>query len=255
MTCLIYQYWSGDMPAYATLSPRMMRAYAERIGAEYRFDQDPDFFRFKYAQYYHALRPVHDPAFDAYDQVLFVDMDVFPAFDLTQSIFEGRTADIGMVEEVSQPKLRQVATGPITSARDLRWARVAEALYGVRLPRTEEGLPRVFNSGVVHYTRAGLETARRVFPSIKAYTLAMRLAALPRFYRLDQNYLGVAAFRPPLRFEAMPLSWNAQVRSAPDGGWSLDRPGEEIRLLHVQTKDRNALTEAELEARLASVVA
>lgn len=253
MTCLIYQYWSGPMPTYAMLSSRMMRAYAEQIGAAYRFDRDPDYFRFKYAQYYHALRPIHDAAFLAYDQVLFVDMDVFPARGLTRSIFDARKGDIGMVEEVSQPRLRQAATGPITGTRDLRWARVSEALYGVRLPRADAGLPRVFNSGVVHYTRAGLEMARRVFPSIKVYTLAMRLAALPRFYRLDQNYLGVAAFRPPLSFEAMPLGWNVQVRSGPDGGWSVDRLGEESRLLHVQTQDRKELSEQELEDRLAEI--
>jgi hypothetical protein len=241
------------MPIYAALSSRKMRAYADRIGAEYRFDADPDFFRFKYARYYHALRPVFDDAFLAYDQVLFVDMDVFPVEGLRLSIFDGRHGDIGMVEEVSQPVLRQASNGPITTARDLSWARVAEALYGVRLPRTEDGLPRVFNSGVVHYTRAGLQAARRAFPSIRGYSLAMRLAALPRFYRLDQNYLGVAAFRTPLKVEQMPLSWNAQVRGTAKFGWSLDRPGAETRFLHVQTHDRKHLSEAELEAKLAAV--
>ena len=37
---IIYQYWKGPMKPGVVASTRLMKEYADRIGAEYRFDHN-----------------------------------------------------------------------------------------------------------------------------------------------------------------------------------------------------------------------
>ena len=54
-------------------------------------------------RYFAALLPVLKPDFDKYDSILYVDMDVMPAPDLKQNIFDLAEGHIMMSEEfVSQ---------------------------------------------------------------------------------------------------------------------------------------------------------
>ncbi len=213
MRRLIYQYWTGRMPPYATVSRDLFASYARDIGAEYLFEQDPKYFRSRYARYYNALRPIFDVDFHTFDQVLFVDMDVIPLQSTEANIFEASLGQIGMVEEVDQPELRSNMLGKINHNNDLRWAKVVKRFWGVQVPLDAQGRPRVFNSGVVLYSKAGLQFARKNFPSVKAYQYGMTLAGLPRFYRLDQNYLGAFVGKNGCDFSCLPAVWNSQVTS------------------------------------------
>ncbi len=246
MKGLIYQYWRGALPGYAQLSQRLFRDYAEAHGLDYRFDDNPDFFTGKYAEYYHVLRPLYDPWFHQFDRVLYLDMDVFPTQTASGAIFAEEIGHLAMAEERDQPLLRQSVTGPINARNDARWAGLLSRLYGVQVPRTDMGAPRVFNSGVVLYSGDGMRACPPLFPNRRLYGLMIRLAGLPRFYRLDQNYLGLAAFRPGVQFTELPDIWNAQVRSATGGGYEHVAPTGPAQFVHLQTRDRGDLSDAEI---------
>ena len=251
MSRLIYQYWSGEMPIYAQVSKDLFTTYAEKCGAEYRFDQDPQFFKSKYSQYYNALRPIFDPAFHHYDQVLFVDMDVVPVLGLDADIFATTRAQIAMVQEVDQPQLRSNMRGNITTKNDLRWAKVVNFFWGVQVPLDPLGRPRVYNSGVVLYSKSGLNFARKAFASVKTYQYLMTLVALPRFYRLDQNYLGAFVGRTGCDFSELSADWNSQVTSisTADGkGLIMDTRTSSSKFIHMQHAKgiKNNMTRADV---------
>src|SRR5210317_734580 len=121
---LIYQFWSGQVPFYARESSKAIKAYAEMIGAEYRFDDNPKPLPVPNAEYLNCFRPILDESFQEYDNVLFLDMDIFPREGITESIFDLSIKGIGICEEPQQPDLRESAKGPINSRADNRWASV-----------------------------------------------------------------------------------------------------------------------------------
>ncbi|WP_039017964.1 hypothetical protein [Halocynthiibacter namhaensis] len=246
MKRLIYQYWTGRMPSYAQVSKELFTSYARDSGAEYLFEQDPRYFRSKYARYYNALRPIFDLNFHAYDQVLFVDMDVIPLQNNDANIFETPIGQIGMVEEVDQPDLRLNMFGRINHNNDLRWAKVVKKIWGVQVPLDALNRPRVFNSGVVLYTKTGLQFARENFPSVKAYQYVMTLARLPRFYRLDQNYLGAFVGKHRCDYSCLASDWNSQITSAKTlSGENLlvDQRTASSKFIHMQHRGRNEMSQ------------
>lgn len=249
MKVLIYQYWSGDIPVYAKLGQRLMLAYANRIGAEYRFDHNPNFFPKKYAQYYSALRPVFDEEFHKYDKVLFVDMDIMPSDELSESIFEQTIEHFGMAQEKHQPVLREQSKISINSKNDKKWAKLLKLLWRIDVPKDKKQRPLVFNSGVVLYSRAGMQFAKKNFLKISLYNWMIRFAFLPKFYRLDQNYLGACAFLPNCEFTELSADWNSQVH------YSTNEKGERVlmdlrtsdtRFTHFQLRKRSGMTEEDI---------
>jgi hypothetical protein len=243
---LIYQFWKGEIPAYADLSRRLFAAYAERHGADYHFDDNPTFFTGKYAEYFHALRPVYDDAFLAYDRIIFVDSDVYPKAAASAGILHCPVEHIGMVEELS-PAIRQDRPKWITDAKERRWATISEVLFRSRPPRRPDGNPRAFNSGVIVYTREGLRTARASFPDRALYSLVMRLALLPRFYRLDQNYLGMACFRKGIRFTKLDPSWNRIVKATElDDKLKVTAASADTAFVHWQVRNRRDFSERQI---------
>jgi lipopolysaccharide biosynthesis glycosyltransferase len=80
----------------------------------------------------------------------------------------------------------------------------------VDLPRDEAGRLKVYNAGVVTFTRASLERARRQFVPFQRYIEAMRSAGLPRFYTVDQNYFH-AMMVAHLEYTELPARWNCQM--------------------------------------------
>ena len=76
MSNLIYQYYEGKVTTGVAAGVLLMKDYAERIGAEYIFDDNQGWI--KSNPYYGAFRPVIDPEFDKYDNILFADCDIIP---------------------------------------------------------------------------------------------------------------------------------------------------------------------------------
>lgn len=246
MKTLIYQFWKGEIPSYASLSSSLFKAYAQQHGADYRFDENPDFFKGKYSEYYHALRPIYDDSFLQYDRVIYIDADVYPKKTASADILTCPVEHIGMVEELAS-EIRDDRPKWLNDGNDDRWAMVSSGIFKSKLPRSEDEKPRIFNSGVIVYSREGLIAARRNFPNITAYSAAMRLAFLPRFYRLDQNYLGMACFRPGMQFTLLEQRWNRIVKAA-----SLDEsrlvksaPGD-TAFVHWQVRNRRDYSEQEI---------
>lgn len=252
MKTLIYQFWKGTIPAYASLSSRLFKEYAQRHGAAYRFDENPDFFKGKYSEYYHALRPIYDDDFLQYDRVIFIDADVYPKREASADILTASIDHIGMVEELD-PEIRGDRPRWLNDRNDHRWALVSGAVFRATPPRFPDGTTRAFNSGVIVYTREGILAARRSFPNITAYSAAMRLAFLPRFYRLDQNYLGTACFRKGMQMTVLEQRWNRIVKAETlNENRLVKTPRADTAFVHWQVRNRRDYSENEILALIES---
>jgi len=210
---LIYQYWDGDLLQGCQAGVDNMRAYAERIGAEYLFEHNPRFVTNLggYSPHYGSFKPIYDESFHKYDNVLFADTDVFAVDGLTESIFEGFDSDIGICTEPFQPKQRAKVPGPISRANDEKWAGFVLSRWGTAVPRTEDGLVKVYNSGVVLYSNAGLLKAADRFIAFDEYVSAIRASGLPGFYTSDQSYLHLMLDRTD--WVEMDNDWNRFIHA------------------------------------------
>ncbi len=251
MSNLIYQYWRGDIPEYVHAVKALFSAYAERVGADYLFEHNPKFIRTFNATYYSALRPVFDKRFHRYDNVLFADMDVVAVDALPHDIFREDFGHIAMAEEVEQPVLRTNMTGKIRSENDLKWASVAEQTWDCSIIRDDAQRPRVFNSGVVLYSQEGLKIARKYAPSMSYYQVKMQFSGVPKFYRLDQNYLNLIAAMPQVDFTVLDGHWNAQVNLVGTGHGNsklLNEVDQNSRFIHLQHSAKKDLSQEEIFA-------
>lgn len=213
MTNLIYQYWDGELNSGAIYGAKVMKEYADRIGAEYLFEHNP---RFRtdlgsYSAHYGQFKIVYDDFFAKYDKVLFADTDVFPIDGLVEDVFAGFEADLGICTEPYQPEARLTSTNHINSANDERWADAIWRSWGVSLPRTEKNLLKVYNSGVVLYTKHGIAKMRDRFMDFGSYTNFVRSKGLPDFYASDQGYLHAMMGICSLDYIEMDNGWNSYV--------------------------------------------
>ena len=167
-----------------------------------------------------------------------------------ENIFETEVRHIAMAEEPEQPEQRRFRTGMVTSAKDMHWLRLVQQHCGTSPPVNSQGFPKVYNSGVVLYTQTGLKAARDKFFSIDRYAALMHLAKLPKFYRLDQNFLGAASFIPGMFFDELPQHWNVRLRDdsylpeANDRRIIDSHMKDEPSFYHLQVRNKNKLTES-----------
>jgi|SRR6056300_59298 len=216
---LIYQYWDGDMRSGVEASVKNIKEYAKRIGVEHRFEHNPRYFANKMgteSKYYGAFRPIYDTDFDSYDNVLFLDADIFAVDGLEENLFDSFTGEIGMCTEPFQPKQRTITTGQITTQRDEHWAQILKNIWNVDLPRTEEGLLKVYNSGVVLYTKEARIKARKKFVDFNQYINTMRMSGTIQFYTLDQNYLHAMVFKGGFDLQELDNNWNSYIHYTSD---------------------------------------
>ena len=221
MKNIIYQCWDGELRPGVKASIKNIAEYAKRIGAEHRFEHNANHFKpilpFDYSKYYGAFKPIFSPEFDDYDNILFLDCDIFAVEGLTDSIFDVEMEGIGVCEELFQPQQRVITLGQITSERDEQWARVLNREYGTSLPRTEDGLLRVFNSGVVRYTKEARKIAQRRWVPFPVYIEMVRNNGLINFYALDQNYLHAMLYTGnDIKVNILSPDWNAYVHKTRD---------------------------------------
>jgi hypothetical protein len=219
MTNLIYQYWDGNVKDSVKAGSNSMRKYAEVIGSEYMFEDNPRYVNGKFGYYsahYGALKPVMESQFDKYDNILFADTDVFPVDGLTQSIFDDFTGDIGICTEPFQPKQRQITLGRITSKSDAKWAKVMKNTLGIDVPRTEEGLVTVYNTGVVLYNQKARKYAQENWLPFEKYVSIVKNAGLDSFYSCDQPYIHAMMFYSDLNIQEMDNGWNSYIHGTKD---------------------------------------
>jgi len=195
-----------------------MKAYAERIGAKHIFEHNPRWIKKqgmdfgKYTPHYGQFKVAFDPFFAKYDNILFVDTDVFAMDNLQVDIFEGFNADLAIAQEPKQPKMRQERIGThISTEWDEKWNKVVKQAYGKEMPRTDEGLLKVYNSGVVLYSRKGLDKIKETFAPFKEYVNLINSNHIPSFYGCDQPYLHCMMVAKELNWTELTVEWNEIV--------------------------------------------
>jgi hypothetical protein len=212
---LIYQYWDGKLQPGVTASVNAVKKYADRIGSEYIFEHNP---RWQtnlggYSTHYGAFKPIFEWG-DKYENILFLDADVFPIEGLEENIFDHKNFDIGICTEPFQPKQRTITLGKITSERDELWAQRIKKLWDIDVPRTEENLIEVFNTGVVLYSSTGIEKFKSQFISFEEYVKGV--SDLTSFYTCDQPYLHAMLFYKDLNLLQLDAGWNSYVHGTRD---------------------------------------
>ena len=222
MKNVIYQYWDGTVKPSCRAGVNNMKGYADYIGADYVFEENPQWLKSigmdfgNYSPHYGAFKPLWNKAYRDYDNILFCDTDVFTVSNIKENIFEDFRCDIGICEEPFQPKQRQITLGRITTQQDELWARTIEKAYTCKLPRTSEGLLKVYNSGMVLYSRYGAEHARRDWKKFDDYVKLIRSKPLDSFYTCDQPFLHAMIFATGMNYQIMDNKWNSYVHGTRD---------------------------------------
>lgn len=218
MKNLIYQFWNTqhqhgirkNLPGVKA-SWKSIKTYADRIGAVHLAEENPPLLHnLPAALYYGAFNPIFREEFHEYDNVLFVDSDVFAVDGLEENIFEGFDADIGVCFASLLPKLRaNTKVGKINKQQEELWTKSVEEKWNIKIPRTKEGYPKVCNSGVVLYSNAGMKTAKDTFLPFKEYiNYMLSIKELGEFYIGDENYLFVTLLTSKINFVELDNSWN-----------------------------------------------
>lgn len=242
---LIYSYWDGPVKESCLAGVSAMQEYADKIGVKYIFENNPNFLKGffgynfgGYSAHYGAFKPIFDQSFDEYDKVLFVDTDVFPIDGLTTNIFDEFHGEIGICDEPFQPKQRTITKGRITARQDELWAQLIKEQFGTNVPRTEEGLVRVFNTGMVLYSKQSRVKAREEWCDFKSYVELIQKNRLDSFYTCDQPYLHAMMYACNFDVQEMNNGWNSYIHYTRDVNheerYLCDWRNEETKFVHVQ---------------------
>lgn len=223
MKNVIYQYWDGKVRQSVHAGVAAMKKYADYVGADYVFEDNPNWLRSKvgadfgsYSPHYGAFKPLWSKKYREYDNILFCDTDIFPVDGATDNIFEEFNGQLGICEELWQPIQRTRTKGRITSAKDDLWAKTVEEAYGFTVPRTEDGLVRIFNTGVVIYSQDGATHAREKWDRFVNYVNLIRSKPLDSFYTCDQPYLHTMMLATGMDVHYMDKKWNSFIQGTRD---------------------------------------
>ena len=243
MRNLIYQYWDGNILPGVTAGSECMKEYAARIGAEYLFELNPRFVTNlgSYSPHYGSFKPIYTDSFHEYDNVLFTDTDVFPVDGLEENVFENFTAEMGICTEPFQPEQRKKIPGQISGAMDEKWAKVIKSHWGANMPRTPEGLLKVYNSGVVMYSNKGLKAARERFVPFKEYVDIIKSSGVSNFYTADQNYVHAMLTVAKMDYVELHPGWNSfihpyHIDASKTATKINDSRTEDTKFVHIQLR-------------------
>ena len=242
MKSIVYQCWVGPMRSGVEASKANMEEYCARIGADYRFDHNPHIAS-KLCDvpiYYEPFNMLVDPAFEEYDKVAAVDMDVFAVDGLTESLFDVPCGEIGICTEPYQPDYRASLHGHICKDKDELWAKIIKQKWGADMPRTEKGLLKVYNTGVVVFSKDGLRKAKEKFVPFQQYIDLMRTPRLSKFYTLAQDYVHAMLEVAHMAYVEMDNGWNSYVHYIGDPA-EVPRPvndcrTKDTRFVHIQLR-------------------
>lgn len=259
MKNLIYQYWDGKVRPSCKAGVKNMKEYAKRIGADHIFEDNPQFLKKhfgwnfgSYSPHYGAFKPIYDESFWEYDNVLFLDTDVFAVEGLIENIFDeiSPDKDLGICTEPLQPKLRTKTLGRISQQQDELWANVVEKIWRKPVKRTPEGLVEVYNTGVVLYTNKGLQTCRERFVPFQEYVNLISSRPLNSFYTCDQPYLHAMMFAKDLDFIELNNNWNSYIHYSRTKNkpmrYLVDNRTPKTKFVHIQFAGADNLNEDQL---------
>jgi len=244
MKTLIYQYWLGKPGIAVKAGSENMKAYAKLVGADYKLTTNPTWASKKCdePEYYNAFEPIYNPSFyEKYDKILFVDIDVFAVEGLDENIFDIDIGHIGFCDEPHKEKSHLTTKSPLNTKNDEAWNSVIKKYYKKEIPRNEAGQLKIFNSGVVLYTKKGLEQARNNFVPFQGYINICRKHGLPQFYSLDQNYLVSMLKIASLDYTILDAGWNSYIHYGEHVDKAKPRPvvdtrTDKTKFVHVQLR-------------------
>lgn len=246
MRNLIYQYYDGPVHPGTKASVGLMSQYAKAVGADHLFEQNPLWLRKqginlgRYTPHYGQFKVVFDPHFEQYDNVLFLDTDIFPIDGLTENIFDIDVGDIGICTEGLQPDLRKKISGPICHTADERWASVIKRVYDKNMPRRADGLLKVYNSGVVLYSKQGRLSCRERFVPFIEFHRQITSHGISDFYASDQGYLHAMLEVAQLNWIELDPGWNSYVHYKPETSGPnrpvIDTRTQSTKFVHVQLR-------------------
>ena len=239
MKNIIYQYWKGELKPGVLTSTKLMKQYAESIGAEYRFDHNLEIASktVNVPIYYEPANPLVDPSFGEYDNVALIDIDVFPVDDLKENLFDAHKGkDAGICTEPMQPHFREIYNvAGITSANDKHWAHLLKNTWDIDYSYDDKGRPMVYNTGVMIFSKAGLKKAKDTWPSFQEYVDKVRSYNFPNFFSLYQDYASAFLHMNGFEFERMDNDWNRYVHklgSSPNATVN-DTRSENTKFVHI----------------------
>lgn len=254
MKTAIYQYYDGQSTSGNDAGRKAMEEYATRIGADYIYEQDPrwrtDLGR--YSPHYGTFKPIYTDSFYEYDYIMYADTDVFPREGLEENIFEGFDAEVGICEEHNAPLARKLHTigGGINNKNDEKWCSVIKEVYGKDMPRTSSGLPKVYNSGMIVWSKQGMEKARKNFKKFASFQAVVKGAGLPDFYTCDQPYIHAMLEVCEFDWVTMPYKWNSSVHYDPASKVKprkiIDLREEDYNFVHIQMNGADNWSEEKL---------
>jgi hypothetical protein len=254
MKTMIYQFWDGEDKPGVLAGTELMREYADNIKSDYIFEKNPRWQKNlgRYSPHYGAFKPIFDEKMSKYDYVLFVDTDVVPRKSLNENIFDqfkNTDYDIGICEEWNAPKTRLNYTiAGINNTNDEKWVSLIEKTYSVKMPRTKEKLPKAFNSGVIVYSKNGMEKFRNNHITFKDYVSLIDNSGLPSFYTCDQPYIHSMLEICKFKWKIMNYKWNSSVHFKPGTKnlFGMGRPVIDLRnnhnFVHIQLNGKNGFS-------------
>jgi lipopolysaccharide biosynthesis glycosyltransferase len=247
MKHLIYQYYDGPVLPGTLASVNNIKKYADRIGAEYLFEENPNWIKGqnrnlgRYTPHYGQFKIIYEDFFDNYDSVLFLDSDIFAVENLEENIFNNDVGHIGICTEGLQPELRKkIKKGPISHISDEKFNQVIKHVYNRELPRTETGLLKVYNSGVVLYTKEGRHYCKRNFVNFEKFARLIKSAGLDGFYASDQGYIHAMLEAINISWKELHPGWNSYVHYKPETSGPnrpvIDTRTTDTKFVHVQLR-------------------
>ena len=243
MKNLIYQCWTGKIRSGCLASKQNMQEYAKRINSDYLFAENPNIASktCDVPYYYEKLNPILDKKFKKYDNILCVDMDVFTVDNLQKNIFDEQISDIGICTEPLQPEIRAKLLGArIGKEKDEKWAKLVKEKWNVDMPRNENGLLKVYNTGMIVFSNKGLSKIKERFVPFQTYIDYIRSHELGHFYTIDQNYLHAMMFVMKLDYTEMDNGWNSYVHYTGDANKKPrpvnDSRNKDTKFVHIQLR-------------------
>lgn len=206
MRTLIYQNYTskdGKVPDWAEISIAKFKKYAMGVGAMHltkfknTFAHDPHF---------EYLEIVHDDKYLDFDRILYVDVDVVPERDDNIFDIDMEGYHIAAVPERRYPgHLREPGMQLKGNRNQFQRAAKEHGFDFIQRPEwNNEYL--IFNSGVLLWTREGLQQARKTFSPWETW-----YKQYGGQFRLDQPYLNAQILKH-MKYKELEMKWNCMPR-------------------------------------------
>ena len=199
------------------VSTKSFSNYAEAIGAEYLFSDQP-YFDDRVDTYlwmlYDIARLWVDPYFDKYDDILYVDTDII--VNTQENIFDYHEGDLsGVLESDIVDDSGKQRYNPWDS-NDVKYTNIALTYLKSNVPLAEchvlpPNLPSkvlCYNTGVMVWSKEGRQKAREKFDGwVGWYNNGVELGN-PSWLNNDQFYISAQSIKHDLDLNFLDQKWN-----------------------------------------------